>query len=213
VKRYWRPEWIFVIVIGGWSVVYFVHYYSDSNYLDGAMANLFATILGIVVGIPIALEINRRQQIDQDATALLVKQREEVNRKERVLTLIRSELESNRIDVLARGKPIDSGGVREVRTRTFKDELWSAFSDGGELQHVNNPEILALVSEAYYGIRTSRFLEHLYIKAVLYPGLRGSAEIHNQIIEYLTAFDPKIIVDIDKAIAKIDAEIDSSINE
>ena len=54
--------WLAVAAMAGWSLVYFIQHFPSMGFQEGAMGNLFATILGVVVGIPIALEISRRQQ-------------------------------------------------------------------------------------------------------------------------------------------------------
>lgn len=62
MKRYRKPGWIavgFVVVI---SIFYFVIRISDESFRDAAIGNLFATIVGILIGVPIAFEINRRQE-------------------------------------------------------------------------------------------------------------------------------------------------------
>ncbi len=37
---------------------------------------------------------------------------------------------------------------------TLKNEAWKAFSDGGELEWIKNPELLDHIAEAYYSIRS-----------------------------------------------------------
>ena len=96
------------------------------------MGNLFATILGVLVGVPIALELNRRQQAAVTSSAINNRKLHEDERKRKVLTLLRSELERNRNDVLASRKPLESGGQREVSVGSLNDQLWSAFSYCGE---------------------------------------------------------------------------------
>jgi hypothetical protein len=53
---------VFLVFIA--AIVYFVRRFSDVSFRDNAMGNLFATIIGVMVGIPIGLEINRRQQAE-----------------------------------------------------------------------------------------------------------------------------------------------------
>lgn len=201
--------WLAVAAIAGWSLVYFIQHFSSMGFQEGAMGNLFATILGVVVGIPIALEISRRQQDAQQRASEVERQEEAMKRKRKVLTLLRSELEQNRGDIQAKRKPMESGGKREVHTNSLRDEMWAAFSDGGELQHVNNPAVLAAISNAYYEIRTSIHLERSFMNAVHFPGMRVAQEKYPQdhFLEYLTSTDPQVLTAIEQAIASIDTEL------
>lgn len=173
------------------------------------MGNLFATILGVVVGVPIALEISRRQQDAEHLASKAERQEEERNRKQKVLSLLKSELSQNRDDIEGRRINVLSGGKRVVDTDFLRDEMWAAFSHGGELQHVNNPEVLAAISYAYYRIRSNIFLERSFMNASHFPGLRVAQEKypHDYILEYLTSTDPQVVDAIERAITTIDAEL------
>jgi len=201
--------WIFVAVIAVWSLVYFIQHLQSTDFQEGTMGNLFATILGVVVGIPIALEISRRQQDSLSAAAQSERQAEEMKRKRKVLSLLRTELENNRDNILAKRQPIESGGMREVHTISLKDEIWSAFSDGGELQHVNNPNVLAVIAEAYYLVRSTIHLERSFMNALHFPGIRIAQEKYPQdyFLEYLTSSDPQVLKAISQAIEIIDEEL------
>ena len=201
--------WLVVVAIATWSFVYFIQHFRSTGFQEGAMGNLFATILGVVVGIPIALEISRRQQEAQYLASKVEREEEETKRKRRVLTLLRTELEQNRGDIQVKRNPMESGGKREVHTNSLRDEMWAAFSDGGELQHVNSPEVLAAISNAYYEIRASIHLERSFMNAIHFPGMRIAQEKYPQdhFLDYLTSTDPQVVAAISQAIAKIDAEL------
>lgn len=53
------------VIIGCWSVGYFIVHFSDVAFRDATMGNLFATIIGVWLGVPTALllakEVERRQ--------------------------------------------------------------------------------------------------------------------------------------------------------
>ena len=204
--------WLIVAAVAIWSLLYFVQHFQSTGFQEGAMGNLFATILGVVVGIPIALEISRRQQDSQSAAAQAERQAEETKRKRKILSLLRTELEDNRSDLVAKRKPIDNGGKREVHTISLRDEMWAAFSDGGELQHVNNPDVLAAIANAYYQVRSSIHLERSFINALHFPGIRMAQKKYPQdyFLDYLTSTDPQVLAAIAQAIAVIDAELASA---
>lgn len=173
------------------------------------MGNLFATILGVLVGVPIALEVNRRQHESTLAAALAERRSDELERKRKVLTLLRSELSSNLDGVLKRRAPINSGQKREVYTQSLQDQLWAAFSDGGELQYVNSPTVLASLADAYQHIRHCVMLEEKMLDAVHFPGMRIRQDKYPQdfFLEYLTESDPSLIGAIEKALEAIDSEL------
>jgi hypothetical protein len=60
MRRYLNLPWILVGLVVATAVGYFGWRFHDPAFRDAAFANLLATILGILVGAPIALEINRR---------------------------------------------------------------------------------------------------------------------------------------------------------
>jgi hypothetical protein len=78
------------------------------------MRNLFATILDVLVDVPIALGLNRRQQVAASQSASIDRKLHEDERKRKVLTLLRSELERNKNDVLGSRKQMDAGGKQSV---------------------------------------------------------------------------------------------------
>lgn len=201
--------WFFVAAITIWAVIYFLQHFDSISFQEGTMGNLFATILGLVVGVPIALEINRRQQEAEHAIILARSEQEGKQRKTKVLSLIRSELKSNKRDLIFRAKDVAAGGKRQVHVNTLRDEMWSAFSDGGELHYVNSPELLALIAGAYYEIRTTIHLERRFMDAIHFSGMRVKQEKYPQdfFLEYLTSTDPNVLEAIDRAVAKIDSEI------
>ena len=204
--------WAFVIAITTWSIVYFVGHYGDTGFRDGALGNLFATILGVAVGIPIALEVNRRQQDAQNASALALKTADENIRKRKVLTLIRSELSQNHADILDRRSPLDPADTtkkRAVSAIPLRNELWVAFSDSGEIQHVNNPDVLAAIATAYHQVKATIYLEQQFLSVSHFPGMRiaQTSTPEDRILGYMTATDTKLLSDIAQAIQSIDAEI------
>jgi hypothetical protein len=203
--------WGFVAAITAWSVVYFLRHFSSASFAESAMGNLFATILGVLVGVPIALEISRRQQDAVHVVATTERRDRDAERKRVLLTLLRSELVSNRDDVVTRREPVDSGGKRVVTTQSLKDQLWSAFSDGGELQYVNNPGLLAALANAYHQIRHCIMLERRVLDAVHFPGMRIQQDKYPQdfLLEYLTSSDPTLLSEVGAAISGIDSELTS----
>src|SRR6266478_8373856 len=58
--------WFVAAILVLSPTVYFLMHWSSQSYREGAMGNWFGTVLGVIVGVPIALSIARFQQILQD---------------------------------------------------------------------------------------------------------------------------------------------------
>jgi len=165
--------WILVAAVIIVPIVYFIAHWPDQAFRDSALGNWFATVLGVIVGIPIALEINRRQQLAQDKRMSKGREDEELIRKNKILTLVKKELEFNR-DILGNRQPQKARAARfeitlngsNVAVNGLKDELWNSFSDGGELQWIKDLDLLDAISTAYYQIRIVMRLEGRYLKAL-----------------------------------------------
>src|SRR5437870_2324682 len=140
-----------VVAVAVLPVVYVVRRWTDPLLRDGAMANWFATMCGVIVGIPIALELNRWQQRAADRRAQEILKQETRERGSKVLRLLRTELTEN-LDLM-KARRSDPGQKRVVITERLKDDLWSAFSASGDLQWISNPDVLDALSTAYYQIR------------------------------------------------------------
>lgn len=196
------------VAVAGWSLAYFVAHFQSASFTEGAMGNLFATILGVLVGVPIALELSRRQQAAAYATSRVERHEYEAARKRKVLALLRSELSLNLDNIRKCRVPIDTGGKRDVYTQSLRDQLWAAFSDGGELQYVNNPELLAALAHAYHNVRHCIMLEHKMLDAVHFPGMRVRQTKYPQdfFLDYLTESDPALISAIENALEAVDRE-------
>ncbi|NPA72012.1 MAG: hypothetical protein GXO35_04210 [Gammaproteobacteria bacterium] len=50
------------IIIACWSIAYFIRRFPDIAFRDAAMGNLFATVVGVGLGVPIALWVNREME-------------------------------------------------------------------------------------------------------------------------------------------------------
>ncbi len=173
------------------------------------MGNLFATMVGALIGILIALEINRQQEETQDRKEAEVRENEEQNRKSKILKLLKGELEYNRQLLSERQSSKGDEKTRNVSLPKLKDELWNAFSDGGELQWVKDLQLLDFIATAYYHIRTIIFLEDKYFEAVHYPGMVVKQEKYpkDYILGYLTSLDPDVLKHIEVALGEIEKSL------
>ena len=161
-----RPQkllWTAVAIIGIVPLVYFLSHVSDTQFLREAMGDWFATMLGAIIGIPIALALSRWQQREQEKHARLMREEEALERRTKVLRLIRQELLDNRerlTDPRMQGEDEQATFVRGL-----SNSSWRVMFDGGELKLIGDPELLAVISDAYHVIARILFLEDLLVEA------------------------------------------------
>jgi hypothetical protein len=62
MKRYATPAWILIAGVAIVALGYFLARIASESFRDAALANLFATVLGVIVGVPIAIEVSRLQE-------------------------------------------------------------------------------------------------------------------------------------------------------
>jgi hypothetical protein len=196
-----------IVIIAVIPALYFLTHIADSEFLDNSMGNWFATMTGVIVGIPIALWLSRRQQKEQEKKEQEAREREALVRKTKILRLVKTELEHNRDQLLASKE--EGVTQRVVFVNGLKDELWSAFSDGGELQWIRDLQLLYVISFAYHYIRRVIYLEKIYMEVKHFPGPPSSYPITpgEDLIRGLIDFDPVVLQSIEQALEEIDKSI------
>ena len=201
---YWSMV-VSVVVLAAIPVAYSVAHVFDSTYRDSFFGNWAATVIGVIVGIPIALELNRRQVSSEAVRSAESRQKEEGQRRSKILALLRTELIYNREQLGVRqageGKP-----KRQVLLPGLKDELWHAFSDGGELQWIQDLDLLDAIASAYHRIRTIIYLEERFFEAAHFPGMQMQQDKSPKdfILDYLANLDTGALESIDLATKTID---------
>ncbi len=155
------------------------------------LSNGAATLLGAIIGIPIALWLSKFQQ-----------NKEELKRKNKILRLLKEELLVN-IGPLSRWKKSANNLTTECMNLIvfIKIQHWSAFSDGGELQWIKNPDLLGKIADAYNYLRMIKDLCNKYVGIIPFPQYGKS----NEAI-------PEIIQSIDKGIEETIHEIKTAID-
>ncbi len=137
----------------------------QSAFRDSFLGNLLATIIGIIAGIPIALWVSRSQQNEQEKIEKAFKESEEAEHTIKILSLVGKELEFNLKQLKKQKQGLSEHGERFLPIDGQKDELWNAFSDGGELQWIKDLQLLDIISMAYYDIRRVIHIEKLLLDA------------------------------------------------
>jgi hypothetical protein len=199
--------WAFItslLVASAWLCF---EYLPMSAFRDNFLGDWFATIIGAIVGIPIALWLSRKQQKEQEKQEQLVREQEALTHKGKILKLIRTELEYN-LDQL-RASKTETNGVpkRVVFLNGLKDELWNAFSDGGELQWIKDLQSMHMISYAYHYIRRVIYLEKLYME-IKRPRNWANAPAE-ELVGHLLEIDPVVIEAIEQALEEIDKKLES----
>ena len=134
-------------------IVFGIYRFAESAFWFDFLSNTLATITGIIVGIPVAIFLSEYQERES-----------ELERKYKILRLVEKELSANH-DKLGNWK--DSGDKQKdglTLHAVLKTESWRAFSDGGELQWIKSPDLLGIISEAYYSIRSAQTLSERYFE-------------------------------------------------
>lgn len=103
---------------------------------------LIATLFGVGVGIPAGVALNR-----------LIEGITENEKREKILSLLKVELELNLSELVAWKSRASGDLVAGILGVKLNDEAWSAFSEGGELQWIKDPSILFALSNAYFELK------------------------------------------------------------
>lgn len=189
------------VLIGVFAVVPIVYFFlriTNQPFLDSAMGDWFATMIGAVVGIPIALWLSRWQQGEQERKKTEALDRQSDERRTRIVGLIAEELAYNRHQLLHSQVEQNGTTKRVVILNGLKDELWRALSDGGELQWLNDLSLLQAFAEAYHHIRRVIAVERLWMQAKRPPTYQDEpAKLYEIWLEQL---DPLALRFIDRAL-------------
>ena len=202
---------LLIVVVALIPTVYTLRRAADSQFRDDFMSNWFATMIGVIVGIPIALELDRRQREAQERREQKARKQEELARKAKILELLKGELGYNREALLGRQVARGQETERVVLVDRLKDELWNAFSDGGELQWIRDLDLLDAVSTAYYHVRMTIYLEERYFEATHFPGLQIEQRKYakDYIMDYLRESDTEVLRQVDQALQRIEISLTS----
>jgi len=162
----------------------------DFSFWQDFVSNAFATFLGAIVGIPIALWLSRYQE-----KAI------EKERKSKIKQLLREELLENlsilsgweKADYRKKNRDIHSIGP------VLKDESWKAFSDGGDLEWIKDPTLLSNLADAYYHVRIIRQISDRYLNIIYL----GGDDADKPAIEHFADLLDRVIVNGSKVIYSV----------
>ena len=157
-KLVWSVLGVLVIV----PIAYSLFFQDPGSYWDDLMSNWLATMIGVGIGIPIALWLSRKQQASEEEVRREEAADEDRDRKAKVLSLLQGELRHNRDMLVNRVKMREKGHF--VPIHRLKTTTWSTFSDGGELQWVRDLDLLEIMSTAYYYVYELTRIENLFME-------------------------------------------------
>jgi len=160
--------------------------------------NLVATLIGIAIGIPVGLFVNRRQTEQEEEKRSRIEGEQRKKHVTKIISLLQSELSEG------------LRGLRRIRDRSridtwiefdpIKVELWQAFSDGGELQWIDDPDLLNTLAAAYHHLS----LHNVYQKSLL--DVRCNSAFSSDVYkEAITAIHSRIKDRIEESIKVVEA--------
>jgi hypothetical protein len=181
----------------------------DVDFWKNAVSNFIATFLGLVFGIPIALWVNDIQQESTNEIEKHKLQYESIQRKKIILDSLRTEL--NAAYELFRdypGYPLTNASfdwLYWIATAPSL-EVWRSFSSGGELQWIEDVNLLKHLAWAYYGIQQIKDVGQLLIETAYVHPRRGGKVIAKYIHKQFERNVADSVRDIKLALDVIDAK-------
>jgi hypothetical protein len=166
-----RSNLLIVVIFVGFiliSILLIKHFFIDEFWLD-FMANFFATILGIIIGVPASILINTFQNA-----------KEENERKNKIIKLLHDELIINQIHISSWKNSENRNYEALTLHAIIRTELWSTFSDGGELEWINDLDVLNALSDVYFALDSICLISKMIFE------LESSAHKSRDISNYLS---------------------------
>jgi hypothetical protein len=168
-------RWVVAYVIATGVVVYAAVRAMEVQFWDGAVGNLLATLLGVIVGVPVALHLERRRQEHETAVSATAASRS----TKTVVELLLKELQAVEGQMHFR---ID--GAESVPIEPLKVSTWETMRQSGHLSQISDARMLDLVSTAYHHIEVLRSLERATVGAIygvnviFQDGKNASTKLH-----------------------------------
>ncbi len=133
---------------------------SGTSWRDNVLGNLFATAIGAVIGIPIALWINSINVKQQEDAVKRKEQTIHIDAEITMLSLIMNEMEDNEkilehIKKMQREKP----NHKISSLHGLKYDLFDAFSNSGEIKNIDDLRLIDNICKTYHSIKRLISLE------------------------------------------------------
>jgi hypothetical protein len=199
-----RRNWywlVFCVVVLG-AISYSIWRSNSQDYWDGVVGNGLATLLGIIAGVPIALAIERRRALQEEQERAV----EQRDRASKVSFLIRDELAYNAVRLAER-----MNNRTALPLVSFKNDLWRALSDSGEIRWIDDPHVLSETASAYHYIGVVAAIEDRCYQAVrgINPRYDDGTRVSQKLLEDARRFDTQLGECISAAMAAIVEAVES----
>jgi len=155
-----RRHFVTLMVIGSIlfvAILVFLGFHSwGISFVQNFGSNWLATLLGVIIGLPLAFWANNYQE-----------QATERERKWKILNSLYNELDYCKIELV---RWVDQDLIRTESgtiSSVLRNEIWNAYSDGGELEWIKDVGLLAQIADSYYSIRAVSDLADRYYDSVL----------------------------------------------
>ncbi|MBI5954445.1 MAG: hypothetical protein HY865_22540 [Chloroflexi bacterium] len=131
----------------------------DFSFWQGFVGNLLATVIGIAFGIPVGLFFDR-----------IVESKNEKKKRHKILENLLIEMLPNYAKLEAWKKRQNEDLNTSIYAAFLSDEVWNTFSDGGELQYINDTMLLASLAMVYADIKRVKYIHGLYLSSFQLAG-------------------------------------------
>jgi len=158
------------------------------------LSNVLSTIVGVGLAIWGAIWLDRKTHKQTE----LIGEKEKKLRAFKVLSLINKELNYN----LSALKTIDDNVPSTYKQ--LNTESWRAFSDGGEIKYIDNPDLLNSISIAYASIKQFMVLYNKFFDSQYFPSENTYSSLGDSLRNHTMKLKSDSIDFINQAIDQIE---------
>ncbi len=195
-------KWLLPAVLAASAIGYSFYRRSEVAYWDGAVGNWLATLFGILVGIPVALSLERNRINLEKAE----QQRADQRTKRDVLILLQTELVDAQKKIAQR---ISLGS--SIPVEPLKTSAWEAMKATANLRHVAELPLISSLSEAYRLIQVLAETEKMLHRTIYGVNVQftDGENAATKILRNAVAFHAPTLTTIDHALNAVAAALDS----
>lgn len=182
-------------------IVYSINHWDTADYGANTISNTSATIVGLILGIPIALNIERWRQ-NQEAK----KQKFDSEMKAKVVAaVIVDELQYNLLN-LQNYIQASHKSMRHIIT----NHTWYALSNSGEIAELDNPKLLNEIARTYFflDIQNKLFVDAYEVIDGRHPRYAHDSEQGQAIMRRPQKYAPNVIERLKRVIYEINQGYD-----
>jgi len=173
-------------------VTYFILTYTIDDFWQSYLSNALATMVGILIGVPVTIWI-----------ASIQEQETEIERRNRILGLLRRELLVNFGQLAGWGRHEDKRIEVSTLSEFLRDELWVAASSADELKWIKDSNLLSELANAYSSIRMVKSMADKYYNLSQFFGKQTSPRVVHHVWDMLENGVPLALEDISHVLKSI----------